>query len=664
MILATGGAGRVYGRSTSALINTGGGMALAFAAGVPLKDMEFVRFHPTTLYGTNILMTEGCRGEGGHLLNDEGERFMARYASKYMAEIASLMDGAVQVFRTEEELEQAVSRLWELREKARLVSLRSRSLLFNIDLVRTLELLAMVDIALAGAMGALAREESRGAHSRRDHPQRDDQAWLRHTLAYREAEGIRLAYHPVSMGRFEPQDVSADTRRRTAMKVLSPTAILGYGFPESSFVAGLRRGPDVIAVDAGSTDPGPYYLGSGLAFTDPGAVKRDLLLMVAAACEAGVPLLIGSAGSCGAAPHLRRDRDLLAEVARDLSRTLRVALVSADVPHARVRDALKRGEVEPAGAAPPLTEDDLHATTNLVAQMGVEPLVAALEQDVDVVLAGRAYDPAVFAAQAIRAGLPAGPALHMGKILECGAIAALPGSGSDSLLGTLDADGFTVEPLSQERRCTTTSVAAHTLYEKSDPLLLPGPGGHLDLSDVSFTQLDERSVRVAGSRFVPSDGYRVKLEGASPVGYRTISIAGCRDPIMIGQIDGIVAMVRERVADNFDPAADYRLEVRMYGRDAVMGVLEPRREELPHELGILIEAVAPTQERADTICGFTRSCLLHVGYPGRLATAGNLAFPFSPSDFRGGKVYRFSVYHLMRVEDPLELFPVEIVEVG
>jgi succinate dehydrogenase / fumarate reductase flavoprotein subunit len=84
VLLATGGAGRVYGRSTSALINTGAGMAIAYLAGVPLRDMEFVQFHPTTLFGTNILMSEGCRGEGGYLLNTEAERFMARYAPTYM----------------------------------------------------------------------------------------------------------------------------------------------------------------------------------------------------------------------------------------------------------------------------------------------------------------------------------------------------------------------------------------------------------------------------------------------------------------------------------------------------------------------------------------------------------------------------------------------------
>ncbi|MFQ6123523.1 MAG: FAD-binding protein [Candidatus Heimdallarchaeota archaeon] len=84
VIFATGGAGRIYSRTTNALINSGAGMGIAYEAGIPLKDMEFVQFHPTTLVGTNILVTEGARGEGGYLLNSEGIRFMKNYAPDSM----------------------------------------------------------------------------------------------------------------------------------------------------------------------------------------------------------------------------------------------------------------------------------------------------------------------------------------------------------------------------------------------------------------------------------------------------------------------------------------------------------------------------------------------------------------------------------------------------
>lgn len=87
VIFATGGYGRVYERSTNSIITTGSGCAVAYRGGAALEDMEFVQFHPTTLYGTNILITEGARGEGGILVNKDGERFMKRY-SPHLLELA------------------------------------------------------------------------------------------------------------------------------------------------------------------------------------------------------------------------------------------------------------------------------------------------------------------------------------------------------------------------------------------------------------------------------------------------------------------------------------------------------------------------------------------------------------------------------------------------
>jgi hypothetical protein len=250
----------------------------------------------------------------------------------------------------------------------------------------------------------------------------------------------------------------------------------------------------------------------------------------------------------------------------------------------------------------------------------------------------------------------------MGKILECAAIAALPGSGSDCMMATLDDTGFVLETLNPARICTVTSVAAHTLYEKSDPYHLPGPGGALNLTGTDFAQLDPARVRVTGSVFEPSDGYFVKLEAARIVGYRTVSIAGVRAPDFIAQLDSILDGVRARVFDNFPDmqAGSATLIFRVYGRDGVMGALEPERDRIAHELGLVIEAVADTQDRANTICAFARSTMLHYGYPGRVSTAGNLAFPYSPSDFKAGAVYGFSLYHLLRVSDPVAPFPVHL----
>lgn len=446
------------------------------------------------------------------------------------------------------------------------------------------------------------------------------------------------------------------------IRVLSPTAILGYGFPEASFAAGIDRKPHVIAVDAGSSDPGPYYLGSGKSFTNRVFVKRDLRYMLVAGRKLGIPVIVGSAGGSGAAPHLAWCEEIIREIALEEGLSFRMAVIPSDVTKETVRTALRSGGIEPLAFVPQLTEEALDATTNIVAQLGPEPLVAALRDGADVVLAGRCYDPANFAAFPILQGYDEGLAIHMGKILECGAIAATPGSGADCALGTLTDHSFILESLNPARRFTVESSAAHTLYEKSDPYTLPGPGGVLDLRACSFAELGGGKVEVQGSRHVKTRPYKVKLEGAMVTGFRTISIAGSRDPVMIASIRSILDSVRTQVQAMGGSSQRGRVYFHVYGMNGVMGEGEPHipgtagAGPLPQELGIVIEAVAGTKEEADTLASVTRSTLLHYGYPLRISTAGNLAFPFSPSDIPMGEVYEFSLYHLMTIDDP-ETFP-------
>jgi hypothetical protein len=231
------------------------------------------------------------------------------------------------------------------------------------------------------------------------------------------------------------------------------------------------------------------------------------------------------------------------------------------------------------------------------------------------------------------------------------------------MFGYLRKDHFVLEPLSPLRKCTTLSIAAHTLYEKTNPYVLPGPGGALDLHECTFTQVDDNKVKVAGSKFVPTDKFFVKLEGVRRVGYRTISCAGVKDPIMISKIDDIVRSVKDRVKNNFEHygITDFYLDFKIYGKKGVMAMFKDAEESHSDELLIIIEAVAATQEQANTICGFARSTMLHFGYEGRIATAGNLAFPFSPSDAKMGEVFEFNIYHLMQVDNSTELFPARYI---
>lgn len=444
------------------------------------------------------------------------------------------------------------------------------------------------------------------------------------------------------------------------MRILSPTAILGYGFPMESFTEGMKRKPHVIAVDAGSTDPGPYYLGAGKSFTDFNSVKRDLEIMIPAAIEAGIPVIIGTGGGCGGSPHVAFNLKIIEEIAQEKKLTFKLAFIESELDKELIRTKLLKGDVTPLHPAKSLTEKDVDESVRIVAQMGEEPFIKALNEGAHVILAGRSYDPSVFAALAIKEGYDRGLAIHLGKILECASIAAIPGSGSDCMFGYLRKDHFELEPLSPLRKCTTLSVAAHTLYEKTNPYILPGPGGAINLHECKFTQVSENRVRVSGSRFVPTEEYFVKLEGVRKVGYRTISIAATKDPIMIEKIDEVVQSVKDRVINNFESYGikDFFLDFKIYGKNGTMGLFPGIEKQIAHELAIVVEAVADTQEQADTICGFARSTMLHFGYEGRISTAGNLAFPFSPSDCKVGEVYEFNVYHLMRIDDPMEYFPV------
>ena len=370
VVLATGGLGRMYRGTTNAYACTGDGMSMAWRAGVPLKDMEFMQFHPTTLKANGVLITEGCRGEGGYLRNAEGDRFMFNYApnagelasrdvvsraeqteidegrgvdgcvlldlthlgakrinerlhgSRELAmdyagvdpieepipvrpgshyhmggidadidgrtimpglyaagecacvsvhganrlggnslletivfgrrsgaaaaqevrsngrggvfspsavrvaeksirellynfdgvrpavlrtELADTMYEDAGIFRTAEKLEACKATVEDLRERyAAGVIVQDKSTTFNSDLVQAIELGAMLEMADCLVTGAVARTESRGAHSRLDYPERDDDNWLRHTMTFYDEGRVRLDYKPVTITEYQP----------------------------------------------------------------------------------------------------------------------------------------------------------------------------------------------------------------------------------------------------------------------------------------------------------------------------------------------------------------------------------------------------------------------------------------------------------------------------
>lgn len=447
-----------------------------------------------------------------------------------------------------------------------------------------------------------------------------------------------------------------------AFRCISAIGMLGYGINEEALTAGVARAPHVIGADAGSTDAGPQKLGAGIGDVSRATSFRDIRALLRAQRSAKVPIIIGSAGGSGAAPHVAWTWEILREAARAEEVTPRVAVISADVSRERLKSDLARGRVSALGPVPPLDEATVDRTLSVVGQMGVEPIMRALDLGADVVLAGRSCDAAVFAAPAIRHGVERGLAWHMGELLECGALCASPGSASEPMLATVEDNAFVVEPLDAGRGCTPLSVASHSLYERSHPSRSSAPGFALDVSECRFEALDERRVRVSGSRCVPSEKTFIKLEGAARAGYRTMVVCGVRDPIGIARIDETIEAVTRATKAYFDRYAplDFDLRFIVYGRDGVMGRLEPTPKITGHEIGLVIDAIASTQEEASTVCAYARAKMQHYYYAGIKATAANLAFPTAPSDTPCGAVYEFTVYHLLQVDDPLELFPIEM----
>jgi hypothetical protein len=445
------------------------------------------------------------------------------------------------------------------------------------------------------------------------------------------------------------------------VRMVSASGILGYGFPESSLKAGLDRKPHMIGVDGGSSDPGPYYLGSGRTFTARLSIKRDMGLLLRGAIANGIPMIIGTCGGAGGEPHLQLCVEILQEIASEHDLHFRLALIHSEQDKAWLKSRLAAKRIRPLGDAPPLTEALIDRAERIVGMMGPEPYLAALEAGAQVILAGRSTDPAPWAALAMYHGMPPAPSWYAGKMLECGCNAALP-KGHDCLMATVASDFVEVEPLNPSRRCTPLSVAVQTLHENASPIIHREPGGLLDTGACVIAARSERAVRISGMQWRPQS-YTIKLEGAERVGYSAITFAGTRDPGLIEKLDDFIGTVRESVATKVAAlnvsAEGYRLVFRLYGKNGVMGDWEPLHEAAPHEIGILAEAIGKTQEVASAVISLARVTLLHTDFPGRLCKEGNMAFPFSPSDIERGALYQFSLRHVIEPDNPLQMFPIE-----
>ena len=289
--------------------------------------------------------------------------------------------------------------------------------------------------------------------------------------------------------------------------------------------------------------------------------------------------------------------------------------------------------------------------------MGFEPFAQVIEAGADVVLAGRTTDTAVLAAVPLMRGLPVGACWHAAKTAECGGLCTTR-TRSGGVMLTVHGEGFDVEPLDAENTCTPRSVSAHMLYENSDPFELREPGVVLNARDAVYTPLNERVVRVTGSKHAKAP-YTMKLEGSGAVGFRTMVFSGIADPKIMARLDVFLANIRSYLVSGIGTVLghapdSYDLEIRPYGAGALSPPGAPPPGEPPREVGLMTLVTAPSQEAATEIAKFCNPVLLH--FPLNADDPlPSFAFPFSPAEVELGKLYEFKLQHVVAVGAPDEL---------
>ena len=427
----------------------------------------------------------------------------------------------------------------------------------------------------------------------------------------------------------------------------------------------VGRDPSVIAMDAGSGDIGPYYLGADAEYNPVEWERNDLRLLLLAARRLKVPMIVGNCCGAGTARGVDEYCTLINEIAAQESLgEFKLARIYSDIGKQQLHDAIDSGSVESLGMPAPLTHRDVDSTAHVVAMMGVDPIVRALDDGADVIVAGRACDDALHAAFPLHRGYPREVAFLAGKTMENASTAATPFTAREALLGTLTSDSLLLEPMMPSQIATPFSVTAEIFYERRNPFFQPGPGGQLDLRQIHIEQASPRAVRLTGARYEVSPLYKVKLEGSGRVGARSLSIVGVRDPRMVERIDAVIESIRSRIHSRYSHLATgtYAVHFHQYGKNALMGSLEPETS-TPRELGILIEVLAADQATADEIAVFARRAHFLSKYEGQKATAGSASF--TPDEFlQGVPAYRWTMDHLLTIADPGQVFPITYEQVG
>ena len=447
------------------------------------------------------------------------------------------------------------------------------------------------------------------------------------------------------------------------VRVLVPSGALGLGWEQDALERGIANAPDLIAIDGGSTDSGPHYLGTGTSKYARASTKLEWGTLIEAARRARCPLVIGTAGTCGAGSAVDWLLEITRECLAEQGASAKIAVLKSDQTIETVIGALGKGDVRPLDPAPPIDAKLLESCTNIVALAGAEQINAALETGADIIIAGRTTDTAIIAALPLARGCHAGAAWHGAKIGECGALCASnPQSGVLQL--DFDETGCVVTPLADDSEATPHTVSAHMLYENSDPFRLYEPGGYLDVTAATYEQLADGAVRIEGADWM-AGAYTVKLEGARVSGFQTILISLLRDPHYVANASkwarDIEGLATQKAALRTGVAADaFQIEIRLIGQNATLGCLETQSV-TPTEVGAMGIVTADSQELANEIGRILNPYLLHHPLT-REEEQPTFAFPFSPAEIDRGPVYAFCLNHVMVLEEPMSAFSLEVLD--
>jgi len=447
---------------------------------------------------------------------------------------------------------------------------------------------------------------------------------------------------------------------------LCPNGHLGFApTKEKSFYIGVETKPDYILCDSGSDDIGPGPLGSDICASMKSTQIHDLELMFVEARKLGVPMIIGSAGDTGSNSKV----DMYVDIIKDLAKKYNVSKFKlgyfySEVDKQYLFTKMNAGEkIEGLDGRSDLTREELEETDRIVAVAGVHPFIKLLEMGADVIIGGRSSDCAVFAAPAIQQGFSEDLSYYLGKVLECASFCAEPYGGKESILGTISENDVKVKAMLPEQRCTIASVAGHAMYERSNPFYEYVAGGLLDMTHCKYEQYDEKTTRITGPKFVPINGrVKVKLEGAGKVGERFIGIAAIRDPYSIKNVDKMIEWAKSQVRELFGDTG-YELHYIVYGKNGVMGDMEPVKEIKSHELCVVVQGVAPTKQMAQEVTMTGTRQLFYSRLPEVKGTAGSVAYVLDEV-IQASAAYKWTLDHTVEVDDPMELFPVNMIEVG